>query len=335
MSKTYKITTIGGDGIGPEVLNSAIRLLESIPNIHFEFLEAEAGFSAYEKHGTPLPDNTISTIENTDAVLFGAVTTPPNIDGYFSPIVRMRKHFGLYANVRPCFSIPHPSSKENIDIVIIRENTEDLYAGEEELIEGGAVTKRIITREASEKIIRYGFEYARKFGRKKITLVHKSNVMRLTDGLFLEIGYEVAKDFPDIEMEDALVDSCAMRLVKEPEKFDMIVTTNMFGDILSDLCAAHVGGLGVVASANVGSKYGLFEPVHGSAPKYTGQNKVNPSAMLFATSMMLNYLGENELGSKLRQSVIDVIESDQTTYDLGGDLSMSEFTDLVIQKFNS
>lgn len=329
MKKKYKICTIGGDGVGPEVLECAIRLLKILP-LKFDFVEASAGYDAYKIFGTPLPDSTIRCCKDSDAILFGAVTTPPNIDGYFSPIVALRKQLNLYANLRPVFSLPIGGIYKDVDLIIVRENTEDLYANIERKIEGGAVTERWITRKASEKIIRFAFELAVKQSRKKVTLVHKANVMRLTDGLFLSIGEEIAKKYPQIIFEDMLVDSCAMRLIKNHQDFDVIVTTNMFGDILSDLVAGLVGGLGVVASANIGEKIALFEPVHGSAPKYTNKNFVNPSAMFFATAMMLKWLGEMKFARNICDSVLTTIESGKRTADLGGKLGTEEFTKEVI-----
>lgn len=330
MNKKYKICTIGGDGVGPEVLECAIRLLKILP-LKFDFVEAYAGYDAYKKFGTPLPDSTMQKCQNSHAILFGAVTTPPNIAGYFSPIVAMRKKLDLYANLRPVFSLPIKGLFKNVDIIIVRENTEDLYAHIERKVDGGAVTERWITRKASERIIRYAFELAMKLSRKKVTLVHKANVMRLTDGLFLQIGNEIAKEFPNIIFEDMLVDSCAMRLIRKHQDFDVIVTTNMFGDILSDEAAGLVGGLGVVASANIGEKIALFEPVHGSAPKYTGKNIVNPTAMFFATTMMLVWLGELEIAEVIRNSIISTIKNGKETLDLGGKLGTKEFTIEVIK----
>lgn len=328
-NKTYKICLIGGDGIGPEVVGEAVRLLQAT-GIQFEYTEAEAGFAAYEKHGTPLPERTIEICQNSDAILFGAVTSPPNIENYFSPIVRLRKLLNLYANVRPMISLPVENMRQDINFVIVRENTEGLYAGCERLTEEGAIAERVITKKASERIIRFAFELARTQNRKKVTVVHKANVLRITDGLFLKIAQEVSAGFSDIIFENMLVDSCAMQLIKKPEAFDVIVTTNLFGDILSDEAAALVGGLGVAASANIGETIGLFEPVHGSAPKYAGKNHANPTATFLATAMMLEFLGEIKIAKSVRKAVKTVIQSGFSTKDLGGTLSMSEFTEKVI-----
>ncbi|MDP4011563.1 MAG: isocitrate/isopropylmalate dehydrogenase family protein [Candidatus Roizmanbacteria bacterium] len=328
MKKT-NICIIGGDGIGPDIMTQAKKVLMKL-GPDFEYSKAYAGYDEYKRNGSPLSDKTIKLVRDADAILFGAVTTPPHIEGYFSPIVKLRKKLDLYANIRPIKSIPLSPMRQDIDIVIFRENTEDLYAGIERQIPDGAVTERIITRANSERIIEKAFHFATENKRKKVTLIHKSNVMRLTDGLFLKIGCEIAKKYKEIEFEDMLVDSCAMRLVLAPEKFDVLVTTNMFGDILSDEAAGLVGGLGVVASANIGDKTALFEPVHGSAPKYQGKDIANPSAMFFATAMMLDYLGYVTLAHQLNKAVLKSIKSGNTTRDLGGNLKTSEFTDVVL-----
>jgi len=328
--KSYTICTIGGDGIGPEVTDESIRLLKST-GLTFDFIPAEAGFGAYQKYGISLPASTIDMAKKSDAILFGAVTTPPNIAHYFSPIVRLRKELNLYANVRPFKSLPTPSQKPNIDFIIVRENTEGLYSGKEHLTEDGAVAERIVTRVGCERIVTFAFDLAQKQNRKKVTLVHKANVLRITDGMFLETGRGVAKKYPNITMEDMLVDSCAMQLIKKTESFDVIVTTNMFGDILSDEAAALTGGLGVASSANMGDKRGLFEPVHGSAPKYAGKNSANPLASFLSVCLMLEFLGEVAVSKKIKKALYSCLEDGKTTGDLGGKLSMTEFTNAVIQ----
>lgn len=330
MKKKYQICYMGGDGIGPDVTNESIRLLEAT-GIDFNFTNAEIGLNAYKKYGTPLPEKTINICKKSDAILFGAITTPPNIKGYFSPIVRLRKILDLYANVRPFKSLPIPSQKQGIDFVIVRENTEDLYVGQERLTKEGAIAERVITKKACEKIIKFAFELARKQKRKKVTVVHKANILRITDGLFLDIAKKISKLYPEIIMEDMLVDSCAMQLIKKTEAFDVIVTTNMFGDILSDEAAGLTGGLGVAASGNMGNDQGLFEPVHGSAPKYAGKNVANPTASFLSSAMMLDFLGEDKMAKKIRLSVTKMIKFGLTTKDLGGKLKSSEFTNKVIE----
>lgn len=318
--RSYKITVIPGDGIGPEVVKIALEVASVLP-LDFEYSFQEAGFSAYEKYGTSLPESTIESIASSEAVFFGAVTTPPNIPGYKSPIVQLRKIFDLFANVRPIKGI----FKEDIDFVVIRENTEGLYVGQEREFKDGVVSERVITKKGSERIIRFAFEFCRKNKRRKLTLVHKANVIRLADGMFLQTGQRIAKEYPEIEFEDQLVDSCAYQIVKKPQNFDVIVTTNMFGDILSDLAAGVVEGLGVLPSGNIGEKLALFEPVHGSAPKYAGKDKANPTAAILAFAMLLEFLGENNYAQVLRDSVFEVIRSGSSTYDLGGSLSSSAF----------
>jgi isopropylmalate/isohomocitrate dehydrogenase-like protein len=326
----YTICTIGGDGIGPEVINETMRLLKKLP-LDLRFIPLEAGYGAYQKHGTSLPEETIIKCKQADAILFGAVTTPPKIENYFSPIVKLRKLLDTYANMRPFKSLPLTDFRQNIDIVMVRENTEDLYSGIERKTKEGAITERIITRAACQRIVRFAFELAVKQNRKKVTAVHKANVMRLTDGIFLEEAGKIAKEYKHIAFEDMLVDSCAMQLIKQPENFDVIVTTNMFGDILSDEIAALAGGLGIAASANIGDSHAIFEPVHGSAPKYAGQNRANPIACFFAACMMLDYLGEENISQEVRKAILKTIKHGVATHDLGGKNSTTEFTHAVIK----
>lgn len=328
---TYKICLLPGDGIGPEVIDAAEKVLRALP-LDFEFTRAQIGFGAYEKLGTPLPDSTLDEIRISSATLFGSVTTPPNITGYFSPVVRMRQALELYANLRPCKSIPHESSKPNIDLLIVRENTEGLYSGIERLEDDGnrAVTERVITRKGSERIIRKAFDIARQRERKIVHVVHKANVLRQTCGLFRSVAFEVAKEYVDITMHEMLVDTCAMELVRAPEQFDVIVTTNLFGDILSDEACMFVGGLGVAASGNIGADAAVFEPVHGSAPTLVGTGKANPIATFLATAMMLDYLNENASAGRLRNAVETCIANNESTPDLGGSLTTSQVTERVI-----
>ncbi len=330
---TYRICLLPGDGIGPEVIDAAEQVLYSLP-LDLEFVCAEIGFGAYERRGTPLPDSTLDAIRNSAAALFGAVTTPPNIPNYFSPVVRMRQSLELYANLRPTRSIPHSSSRPNIDLVIVRENTEGLYSGIERLEDGGnrAITERVITRNASERITRKAFDLARQTNRSSVHVVHKANVLRQTCGLFREVALEVAKDYPDIFMHEMLVDTCAMELVRAPEQFEIIVTTNLFGDILSDEACMFVGGLGVAASGNIGLNAAVFEPVHGSAPNLVGTGKANPVATFLAAAMMLDYLNETESAERLRNAVNECIANGESTPDLGGGLTTSQVTERVIER---
>ncbi|MCG2785337.1 MAG: isocitrate/isopropylmalate dehydrogenase family protein [Anaerolineae bacterium] len=326
----YKIILLPGDGIGPEVIAAAEQVLRALP-LDMEFTRAEIGFGAYERLGTPLPDSTLDAIRSSHAALFGAVTTPPNIPGYFSPVVRMRQKLDLYANLRPTRSIPHPSSRPGIDMLLVRENTEGLYSGVERLEDDGnrAITERIITRKGSERIIRKAFDLARQAGRNKVHVVHKANVLRQTCGLFRAVALEVAKEYPEIEMLEMLVDTCAMELVRAPEQFEVIVTTNLFGDILSDEACMFVGGLGVAASANIGAQASVFEPVHGSAPPLVGTGKANPTATFLATAMMLEHIGETESAAHLRSAIESCIAEGQVTPDLGGTLTTTEMTEKV------
>jgi homoisocitrate dehydrogenase len=330
---TYKIALLPGDGIGPEVIASARDVLTALP-LQWDFVECGIGYGEYQRSGSPLPDSTFGQIRLVDAALFGAVTTPPNIPNYFSPVVRMRQALDLYANLRPTRSIPHSSSRPNIDLLIVRENTEGLYSGIERLEDDGnrAVTERVITRKGSERIIRKAFDMARQTGRKTVHVVHKANVLRQTCGLFRTIALEIAQEYSDITMQEMLVDTCAMELVRAPEQFEIIVTTNLFGDILSDEACMFVGGLGVAASGNIGADAAVFEPVHGSAPTLVGTGKANPIATILASTMMLDYLGEKELANRLRNAVESCIAEVQVTPDLGGTLTTSEMTKAVIGK---
>jgi homoisocitrate dehydrogenase len=328
----YKICLLSGDGIGPEVAASARHVLEVLP-IQWDFVECGIGYGEYQRSGSPLPDSTLQEIRHADAALFGAVTTPPNLPNYFSPVVRMRQALELFANLRPCKSIPHESSKSGIDMLIVRENTEGLYSGIERLEDDGnrAITERVITRKGSERIIRKAFDIAQQRERKIVHVVHKANVLRQTCGLFRAVAFEIAKEYPDINMQEMLVDTCAMELVRAPEQFDVIVTTNLFGDILSDEACMFVGGLGVAASGNIGTNAAVFEPVHGSAPPLVGTGKANPIATHLAAAMMLDYLNEKESAERLRKAVETCIANNESTPDLGGNLTTNQVTERVIQ----
>jgi homoisocitrate dehydrogenase len=331
----HSICLLPSDGIGPEVIDCAEQVLRALP-LDLEFVRADIGFAAYQRLGTPLPDSSLEEIRCASAALLGAVTTPPAIPGYFSPVVRMRQSLDLYANLRPCRSIPHSSSRPNIDLVIVRENTEGLYSGIERLEDDGnrAITERVITRKGSERIIRKAFDLARQTGRTNVHVVHKANVLRQTCGLFRAVALEVSEEFPDISMHEMLVDTCAMELVRAPEQFEVIVTTNLFGDILSDEACMFVGGLGVAASANIGMDAAVFEPVHGSAPTLVGTGKANPIATLLATAMMLDYLNEKESAERLRNAAQACIANQESTPDLDGNLTTNQVTERIIQRIN-
>ncbi len=328
-----RVCLLPGDGIGPEVVAEGRRVLEALaPDI--ELTEAAVGFGAYERHGSPLPEATAAAVAAADAALLGAVTTPPGIPGYRSPVLQLRQRFGLYANVRPCASVPHPSSRPGIDLVIVRENTECLYCGRERVEDGGdtAISERVITRAASARIVRHACELARAQGRRKLTLVHKANVLRESDGLFRRVGLEVTRDYPELEVEEQLVDACAMNLIRAPERFEVIVTTNLFGDILSDEACMLVGGLGLACSANVGERAAVFEPVHGSAPDIAGRGIANPLATILSVALLLEHLGRPEPAAKLRAATRAVLEAGETTPDLGGALGTRAAADAVLAR---
>ncbi len=314
-----RILLIPGDGIGHEVIPAVADVLRKLlPGARF--VEAEAGFGAYERHGTPLPDATLTACREADAILFGAVTTPPDIPGYRSPILRLRKELGLAANLRPVRSLPIPNSRPGVDLLIVRENTEGLYSGIEEVSADGerATTLRVITGAASRRIAHIAFRLARE-RRGRCTVIHKANVLRQTDGLFRRAVREVAAEYLDVALDEFLVDTAALRLVQQPEAFDVLVTTNLFGDILSDLAAAHIGGLGVAASANVGGGKGLFEPVHGSAPDIAGRGIANPTATFLAAVLMLRHLGAHAEAARLEHATEATLAAGIRTPDLGGD----------------
>lgn len=327
----YRICLLPGDGIGPEVVSAARRVLESLP-LEFEWNEAGIGLAVWQRCGNPLPDETLQAIKSADATLFGSVTTPPDIANYRSPVLRMRQELDLYANLRPCRSIPHAISRTDIDLLVVRENTEDLYIGRERLEDNGntAIGEMQITRRASERIARTAFEQARLRGLKKVTVVHKANVLRQTSGLFRRVALEVAQAYPDIPVEEMLVDTCAMELIRAPEQFGVIVTTNLFGDILSDEASMLVGGLGLACSGNIGADTAVFEPVHGSAPKMAGLDQANPLATILSTAMLLDYLGEDTQARRIEAAVRKAIEQNQVTSDLGGTLGTQAAADAII-----
>ena len=326
---TYKLAVIPGPGIGAEVVPEAVRLLEST-DLTFDCRYMEIGYEVFKKTGTPVPDEVLTEIRKTQACLFGATTTPVGVPGYKSAIITLRRALGLYANVRPAKSYPIQKSMKDVDLVIVRENTEGLYSGMEFELPDSAYTLRVITRKATERIARYAFDLAMK-RRKKVTVVTKANVLRKSDGLFLEVSRKVAKDYPDVEVEEAFVDVTAMRLILKPHIFDVIVTSNLFGDILSDEAAGLVGGLGLAPSANIGADYALFEPVHGSAPRLAGKGIANPMAAILASKMMLDYLGENRWAERVEKAVVSVLEEGKVlTPDLGGYSSTKQVTDAII-----
>jgi isocitrate/isopropylmalate dehydrogenase len=372
ISKKLKIAWMPGDGIGVDVLDATKIVLDRL-QLNAEYIHGDIGWEFWCKEGDALPQRTIELLKTVDAAMFGAITSKPvkaaeeelvpELRGkglvYRSPIVRMRQMFDLYICLRPCKAYDgNPLNyKDDIDLVVFRENTEDLYSGVEfapvpqELADvlsklskpfaafkdvpsnELAISNKVVTRKGSERIIRAAFDFAREHGRKKVTVVHKANVVRATEGMFLDIAKEVHKDFPEIEMDDANVDAICMWLLKNPKNYDVLVATNMFGDIISDLAAQMVGGLGFGCSGNIGQKLGVFEPSHGSAPKYAGQYKVNPIATVLSAKMMLDWLGETEKGTAIEKAVAEVIrEGKVRTYDMGGSSTTLEMGEAIAAK---
>jgi isocitrate dehydrogenase (NAD+) len=329
------VTLIEGDGIGPEIAAATVRAVAAAGG-SVEWERADAGAAAVDKHKDPLPQATIDSIRKNQLALKGPLATPSG-GGYRSVNVTLRQQFDLYANVRPAHTIPGvPSRYTGVDLVIVRENTEDLYAGVEHYVDPrrtAAESIAIITKYGSERVIRYAFEYARRHGRKKITLVHKANILKMSNGLFLETGREVAAGYPDIAFEDMIVDATAMKLVLAPEKFDVIVTMNLFGDILSDLTAGLIGGLGVAPAANIGDGgCAMFEAVHGTAPDIAGRGISNPTGLMLSAAMLLDHVGQTAAADRLRTGVRAALASAETrTGDLGGKANTAQYTDAVIR----
>ncbi|WP_305514260.1 isocitrate/isopropylmalate family dehydrogenase [Methanobrevibacter sp. V14] len=328
-TNSYKIAVIPGDGIGKEVMEATLDVLNGL-DIDFKYVYGDAGDECLEKTGTALPSETLDLIMDADACLFGAAgETAADV------IVKIRQEMKLFANLRPVKSYLNTNSLfDDIDFMIVRENTEGVYiADEESYTDDGAIARRIITKKAEKRIIEYAFEYAKNNNKTKVTAVHKANVLKKTDGLFKKVFYEVAKDYPDIATEDFYVDATAMYLITQPESFEVIVTTNLFGDILSDEGAGLVGGLGLIPSANIGEDGALFEPVHGSAPDIAGKNIANPIAMMLSAIMMLRYLGENESANKFEAAILKVLKNANTlTGDLGG---LATTTEIALEVKNN
>ena len=333
---TQTITVIRGDGIGPEIMDATLHVLDSM-NLGLQYEFADAGIVALEKHGELLPASTMESIRRTRIALKSPLTTPVG-EGFSSINVELRKRFDLYANVRPAKSFPNTKSRfpTGVDLVTVRENTEGAYIGEgQSLSEDGetAVLQQKVTRRGSERIVRYAFELARRTGRKKVTVVHKANILKSTSGLFLRTARTVAQEYPDIECNEMIVDNCCMQLVMNPEQFDVIVTTNLFGDIISDLCAGLVGGLGLAPGANIGTDAAIFEAVHGTAPDIAGQGKANPCALLLGAAQMLDHLGKCEEAERLRKAIIATLEAkDSLTPDLGGTGTTTTFAEAITRR---
>jgi len=353
---TYTVTLVPGDGIGPEVTSAARSVLEAT-GVKFNWEIAEAGAGAIEKYGTPLPESVIDSIRRNKIALKGPATTPIGT-GFRSINVALRKVLDLYSCLRPCKTYPGvPSFYRDVDIVVVRENTEDLYAGieyergtpeAEQLLKfvsdtrgkvraDSGISLKIISEFGTKRIVKFAFDYARENHRKKVTAVHKANIMKFSDGLFLSVAREVARGYPDIEFTDVIIDNLCMQLVRNPQQFDMLVLPNLYGDIISDLCAGLVGGLGVAPGANIGQDIAVFEPTHGSAPKYAGQNRVNPIATMLSGMLMLRHLKEIEAANRLEKAIAAVIsEGKNVTYDMKSDKSggvgTSQVADAVIEK---
>lgn len=329
----HNVVLIPGDGIGKEITESVTRIVDTA-GAEINWIECKAGDGANEELGTPLPDETVAAIKEHRIVLKGPLTTPVGA-GFRSINVALRQKFNLYSNIRPARSLPNIDSPfRGVDLVMFRENTQGLYIGKEHWVdkeEKHAESIAVVTREASEKIITAAFEFAKKYGRKKVTLVHKANILKLTTGLFLQIGKEISKHYPAIEFEDLIVDNMAMQMVLNPQQFDVIVTTNLFGDILSDLASGLVGGLGVTGAANIGDDAAMFEAVHGSAPDIAGKGLANPTALLFSALMMLEYLDQNRLAEKIRSAIYTVLQEhkDKCTADIGGKGDTESYTEAI------
>ena len=336
MSGSYRVTLIPGDGIGPEVTRAAVRILEAT-GVKFEWEQFEAGAEAYEKYKEYIPKALHESIERTKVALKGPVTTP--IGGGFSSInVQLRKRFELFANFRPIRNLPNvPTRYPGVDLIIVRENTEGLYSGiEHEVVPGVVESLKIITEKASTRISKWAFEYARRVGRKKIHAIHKANIMKLSDGLFLRCAREVSKEYPEVTYGEHIVDNTCMQLVTNPYQYDMLLLENLYGDIISDLCAAFVGGLGLVPGANYGDDCAIFEAVHGSAPDIAGRNLANPTALLRSGLLMLRHLGEQDAANRIRAALERVYRvKEKRTRDVGGQAGTSEFADAVIAEMQA
>jgi len=332
----HRITLIPGDGIGPEITDAVVSILETA-GLDVEWETHAAGATAIEKYGTTLPNELLDSIARNKVALKGPLSTPVG-KGFTSVNVGLRKALGLFANLRPVWNIPSvPARYTGVDLVIVRENTEDLYSGlEHEVVPGVVESLKIITEAASKRVARFAFDYARRNGRHRVTAVHKANIMKLGDGLFLKCVQEVAAEYPDIAQDDRIVDAACMHLVMKPEQFDMLLLPNLYGDIVSDLCAGLVGGLGVVPAANLGEDVGVFEAVHGSAPDIAGRNVANPMALLLSALLMLRHIDESAIGERIMNALANVLAHDGVrTRDLGGTASTTEFANAICRRLTA
>lgn len=325
-----QVTLIRGDGIGPEISDAVVKIIQAA-GVEIDWDIQTAGADVIETEGVPLPDRVLKSVKRTGVALKSPVTTPIG-KGFRSVNVQLRKDLDLYANLRPCYNLPNIKTRfDNVDIVVVRENTEDLYAGiERQVDEDTAESIKIITRKASLRIAEFAFDYAVKNNRKEVCVVTKANICKLSDGLFLECAREIAAKYPQLDFREILVDNCCMQLVQNPNQFDVLLLPNLYGDIVSDLCAGLIGGLGIAQGANIGKDYAVFEPVHGSAPDIAGQDKANPTAMLMSAIEMLNYIGEKEAGERIKSALFKTLEAGIKTADLGGNASCREFTNTII-----
>lgn len=324
------ITLIKGDGIGPEITDAVVKIIAAA-GVNIDWDVQTAGADVIEKEGVPLPQRVIDSVKRNKVALKSPVTTPIG-KGFRSVNVQLRKDLDLYSNLRPCYNLPNVKTRyDNVDIVVVRENTEDLYAGiERQIDEDTAESIKRITRSASERIAQFAFDYAVKNNRKLVHVVTKANICKLSDGLFLESARKIAAKYPQIQFKEILVDNCCMQLVQNPNQFDVLLLPNLYGDIVSDLCAGLIGGLGIAQGANIGTDYAVFEPVHGSAPDIAGQNKANPTAMLMSAIEMLKYIGETEAAENIKNALFKTLEAGIKTADLGGNSTCTEFTDNII-----
>lgn len=331
----HKITLINGDGIGPEITDSVVKIIDAT-GLKIDWDLQTAGADVIVSEGTPLPKRVLESIKKNKVALKAPVTTPIG-KGFRSVNVQLRKELDLYANLRPCKNLPNIKTKfDNVDIVVVRENTEDLYAGIERQIDNDtAESIKIITRKASERISKFAFDYAVKNNRHEVCVVTKANIMKLSDGLFLECFRNISKDYPQIKTREILVDNLCMQLVQKPEQFDVLVLPNLYGDIVSDLCAGLIGGLGVAQGANIGLDCAVFEPVHGSAPDIKGQNKANPTALLLSAIEMLKYIGENNVAEQINKALFKTLADGIFTLDIGGKATNTEFTEAIIKNLTS
>lgn len=331
----HKITLINGDGIGPEITDSVVKIIDAT-GLKIDWDLQTAGADVIVAEGTPLPKRVLESIKKNKVALKAPVTTPIG-KGFRSVNVQLRKELDLYANLRPCKNLPNIKTKfDNVDIVVVRENTEDLYAGIERQIDNDtAESIKIITRKASERISKFAFDYAVKNNRHEVCVVTKANIMKLSDGLFLECFRNISKDYPQIKTREILVDNLCMQLVQKPEQFDVLVLPNLYGDIVSDLCAGLIGGLGVAQGANIGLDCAVFEPVHGSAPDIKGQNKANPTALLLSAIEMLKYIGENDVAEQINKALFKTLADGIFTLDIDGKATNTEFTEAIIKNLTS